>query len=437
MARPMYIKHLSNARQDERMLALRMRLGWEGYGLYWGIVEILSASENYECVKDYNRIAFDLRVGANIVKSLVEDFGLFTFTEDGKRFYSDALSKDNTLEELQELAVSTSDAVEDITSYLRTLEDEILELREYVSKNEAEKELARKRRSEAARKAGLASGRARQRTNVERTLNERSQQEKVPLSSPHKETEERSPIPPKEVKEIYPPIIPPKESARRGQCARTHEEGAKGNFGEVVGAEVNTPSANISAGAEKEKSCAKKEREWELDLPAEVNYYPREEERILSQASDYAEVSRGAEEDSYPQATRGDFATVMSWWNMNIAKGHITVVSELTRTRRYKLIERIAEWRTKSQGGSLGETLSRIEKQIEASSLLRGDKGRWVITFDWLIADDTNWVKVLEGNYNDNTNNNKNGTGDRYANRRGREGAVASAESFAKWDGKF
>lgn len=437
MARPMYIKHLSNARQDERMLALRMRLGWEGYGLYWGIVEILSASENYECVKDYNRIAFDLRVGANIVKSLVEDFGLFTFTDDGKRFYSDALSKDNTLEELQELAVSTSDAVEGITSYLRTLEDEILELREYVSKNEAEKELARKRRSEAARKAGLASGRARQRTNVERTLNERSQQEKVPPSSPLKETEERSPIPPKEVKEIYPPIIPPKESARRGQCARTHEEGAKENFGEVVDAEVNPPTANTSADAEKEKSCAKKEREWELDLPAEVNYYPREEERILSQASDYAEVPRGDDEDSYPQATRGDFATVVSWWNMNIARGRITVVSELTRTRKYKLIERIAEWCTKSQGGSLGETLSRIEKQIEASSLLRGDKGRWVITFDWLIADDTNWVKVLEGNYNDNTNNNKNGTGDRYANRRGREGAVASAESFAKWDGKF
>ena len=384
---------------------MRMRLGWEGYGLYWGIVEILSASANYECVKDYNRIAFDLRVGANIVKSLVEDFGLFTFTEDGKRFYSDALSKDNTLEELQELAVSTSDAVEGITSYLRTLEDEILELREYVSKNEAEKELARKRRSEAARKAGLASGRARQRTNVERTLNERSQQEKVPLSSPHKENEERSPIPPKEVKEIYPPIIPPKESARRGQCARTHEEGAKENFGEVV--------------------------------DAEVNYYPREEERILSQASDYAEVPRGAEEDSYPQATRGDFATVMSWWNINIARGRITVVSELTRTRKYKLIERIAEWSKKSPKGSLGETLSKIEKQIEASSLLRGDKGRWVITFDWLIADDTNWVKVLEGNYNDNTNNNKNGTGDRYANRRGREGTIAPAESFTKWNGRF
>lgn len=399
MARPNQIKHDSNARQDEKLLALRLRLGWEGYGLYWAIIEILRESTDYTGSKDYNEIAFGLRVSAGLVKKIVEDFGLFTFTEDGKRFYSKRLSKDMDkqarISEKRKQAIqkrwNKRDTSVDTNVYTNVCTDEI----------------------------------------------QLYDKEKVPLSSPLKENEERSPIPPKEVKEIYPPIIPPKESARRGQCARTPEEGAKGNFGEVVGAEVNTPSANISAGAEKEKSCAKKEREWELDLPAEVSYYPRQEERILSQASDYAEVPRCAEEDSYPQATRGDFATVVSWWNMNIARGRITVVSELTRTRKYKLIERIAEWRTKSPGGSLGETLSRIEKQIEASSLLRGDKGRWVITFDWLIADDTNWVKVLEGNYNNNTNNNKNGTGDRYANRRGREGAVASAESFAKWDGKF
>ncbi len=375
---------------------MRLRLGWEGYGLYWAIIEILRDSTDYTGSKDYNEIAFGLRVSAGLVKKIVEDFGLFTFTEDGKRFYSKRLSKD--MDKQARISAKRRQAIQkrwdkrdtsvDTNVYTNVCTDEI----------------------------------------------QLYEQEKVPLSSPHKENEESSPTPPKEVKEIYPPIIPPKESARRGQCARTHEEGAKGNFGEVIGSEETVPSANISAGAEKEKSCAKKEREWELDLPAEVNYYPREEERILSQASDYAEVPRGAEEDSYPQATRGDFATVISWWNINIARGRITVVSELTRTRRYKLIERIAEWRTKSPGGSLGETLSSIEKQIEASALLRGDKGRWVITFDWLIADDTNWVKVLEGNYNDN---NKNGTGDRYEKRRGREGAVASAESFTKWNGRF
>ena len=38
-------------------------------------------------------IAFDLRVDAAIVKSVVEDFGLFTFTDDGKCFYSESFTR--------------------------------------------------------------------------------------------------------------------------------------------------------------------------------------------------------------------------------------------------------------------------------------------------------------------------------------------------------
>ena len=52
------------------------------------ILEKLLESTNYMSVKDYNVLAFDFRVGANVVKSVIEDFGLFEFTEDGKYFYS-------------------------------------------------------------------------------------------------------------------------------------------------------------------------------------------------------------------------------------------------------------------------------------------------------------------------------------------------------------
>lgn len=83
-----YFSHDSNARNDEKILAVRMKLGMEGYGLYWAILEKMRENTNYMCVKDYNTIAFDLRVGADKVKSLVEEFNLFQFTEDGKYFYS-------------------------------------------------------------------------------------------------------------------------------------------------------------------------------------------------------------------------------------------------------------------------------------------------------------------------------------------------------------
>ena len=62
----------------------------EGYAVYFMILEKLLESSDYMSIKDYNVLAFDFRVGADVVKSVVEDFGLFEFTEDNKYFYSKA-----------------------------------------------------------------------------------------------------------------------------------------------------------------------------------------------------------------------------------------------------------------------------------------------------------------------------------------------------------
>ncbi len=83
-----YFPHDNNARNDDKIIAIRMKHGFEGYGVYFAILERLMECSNYIHVKDYNVIAFDLRVENSIVKSIVEDFGLFDFTEDGKCFYS-------------------------------------------------------------------------------------------------------------------------------------------------------------------------------------------------------------------------------------------------------------------------------------------------------------------------------------------------------------
>ena len=75
-----YFSHDSNARNDEKLVRLRMKQGAAGYGVYFMILERLREEADYMSAKDYNMIAFDLRVDAAIVKSVVEDFGLFTFT---------------------------------------------------------------------------------------------------------------------------------------------------------------------------------------------------------------------------------------------------------------------------------------------------------------------------------------------------------------------
>jgi hypothetical protein len=83
-----YFSHDSNARNDDKVISLRMKFGMEGYGVYFAILERMRDIEDYIHVKDYNIIAFDLRVSNTLIKSVVEDFGLFEFTDDGKRFYS-------------------------------------------------------------------------------------------------------------------------------------------------------------------------------------------------------------------------------------------------------------------------------------------------------------------------------------------------------------
>lgn len=88
-----YFSHDSNARNDEKVIRLRMKHNAAGYGVYFMILERLRDETGYMSVKDYNMIAFDLRVDAALVKSVVEDFGLFVFTDDGKYFYSDSFKR--------------------------------------------------------------------------------------------------------------------------------------------------------------------------------------------------------------------------------------------------------------------------------------------------------------------------------------------------------
>ncbi|WP_298774970.1 Lin1244/Lin1753 domain-containing protein [uncultured Empedobacter sp.] len=83
-----YFSHDGGARNDDKMIAVRMKHKAEGYAVYFMILEKMLESSDYILLKDYNVLAFDFRVGSDLVKSIVEDFGLFEFTEDNKSFFS-------------------------------------------------------------------------------------------------------------------------------------------------------------------------------------------------------------------------------------------------------------------------------------------------------------------------------------------------------------
>lgn len=87
-----YFPHDSDARSDDKIIALRIKHKWEGYGLYWALIEKLRESKDYTLKADYNVLAFDLRSDAALIKSVINDFGLFAFTDNGECFYSESLN---------------------------------------------------------------------------------------------------------------------------------------------------------------------------------------------------------------------------------------------------------------------------------------------------------------------------------------------------------
>ena len=88
-----YFSHDSNARNSGKLMKVRMKLGAEGYGIFFMLIERLREEEGYKSTIDYDTLAFDLRVEPEKVKQVVENYDLFKFTEDGKYFYSDSFNE--------------------------------------------------------------------------------------------------------------------------------------------------------------------------------------------------------------------------------------------------------------------------------------------------------------------------------------------------------
>lgn len=88
-----YFSHDSNARNSDKLMKVRMKLGAEGYGIFFMLIERLREEEGYKSTIDCDTLAFDLRVEPEKVKQVIENYDLFKFTEDGKYFYSDSFNE--------------------------------------------------------------------------------------------------------------------------------------------------------------------------------------------------------------------------------------------------------------------------------------------------------------------------------------------------------
>lgn len=73
------------------VMRLRMSHGCGGYGVYYMLMERLRQEPGYIGECDYNTLSYMFGADAELVRAVVEDFGLFVLTDDGMHFYSPEL----------------------------------------------------------------------------------------------------------------------------------------------------------------------------------------------------------------------------------------------------------------------------------------------------------------------------------------------------------
>ena len=68
-------------------------------------------------------------------------------------------------------------------------------------------------------------------------------------------------------------------------------------------------------------------------------------------------------------------------------------ITRLTASRKEKISRRSAEM------GDMA-TMEKVFKKMESSEFLKGgNKNGWMASFDWVLDNSNNWLKVIEGNY--------------------------------------
>ncbi|NJP37901.1 DUF4373 domain-containing protein [Alkalicoccus luteus] len=88
-----YFSHDANARNDEKILMLRAEHGWEGYGIYWALIEMMfEASESVLHHKKIKGIAVSYSIDITLLQSVINTCiseGLFD--TDDIHFWSNSL----------------------------------------------------------------------------------------------------------------------------------------------------------------------------------------------------------------------------------------------------------------------------------------------------------------------------------------------------------
>ena len=86
-----YFSHDYNARNDQSLVKLRMKLSMEGLGLYWCLIEMLYENNGKIKLDEIETISFELRTDSERIADVLKNYELFKFRQD--YFYSESVNK--------------------------------------------------------------------------------------------------------------------------------------------------------------------------------------------------------------------------------------------------------------------------------------------------------------------------------------------------------
>jgi hypothetical protein len=88
------------------------------------------------------------------------------------------------------------------------------------------------------------------------------------------------------------------------------------------------------------------------------------------------------------------YSEYLNYWNTQVAGGAVPKIRSLTKTRNTHLKNLL---KTYSK-----DDIIEVFTKVRQSKFLSGRNGKWRATFDWTIKP-SNFIKVLEGNFDDDT----------------------------------
>ena len=140
-----------------------------------------------------------------------------------------------------------------------------------------------------------------------------------------------------------------------------------------------------------------------------------EKEKI--NAEDNSEEKQSQFDQSLDHVSADIIDEVMKAWNDKCGN-KLPQISTIHSERKNKIISCIKEIDKKNKE-DINVWFNKLFSKVAASSFLTGDKG-WKASFDWVL-EKQNWVKILEGNFDDKKNENR---------RKGTEVTATSAKDF-------